>query len=415
MIRPLAPLGFAALVFASTLPAQKPVAVEASMKKADLMNRESPPPVMPPSEDVAMTRTAISGLTLPEGFTDAWFGSCTIASKPIAIVMGKSSADAKDDDTLFVDRNGNGKLDDDEKLDMQVRSMSRGDNHFSQAIPVETTLDLGASPLPVVFTFRQMNDADPDASLMFLDYLEAPVHVGDDECLVAIVDENHDGKFNGADDMWALVKPDDRRPASAYGMMKLDEHGFFNGNLIGIQVTDDNKVEITTAAASGPNPADLAAQRARVEKIWTERFDKEREDFVKQRKLDESRPKATDPIHWNYVSFDAAKKLAAEAGKPLFVDVMAFWCVWCYRMDYYTYPDKEVAQLLNEKFVPVKIIQEQAAEGDYKALMDAMEARGIPAMGIFDADGNVLHKISGWNSPVDFVKELEAGLKAAAK
>ena len=38
---------------------------------------------------------------------------------------------------------------------------------------------------------------------------------------------------------------------------------------------------------------------------------------------------------------------------------MAFWCVWCYRMDYYTYVDQEVADMLSTQFVPCKIVQEQ--------------------------------------------------------
>jgi thiol:disulfide interchange protein len=146
-----------------------------------------------------------------------------------------------------------------------------------------------------------------------------------------------------------------------------------------------------------------------------ERFDQEREGFVAQRGLDTSRPLAKQPIDWKYVTFDEALELGRKTGKPVFIDVMAFWCVWCYRMDYYTYPDAEVAALLGGDFVPVKIIQEQDRAGDYDRLMkEKLEARGIPAMGVFRADGSVVHKIGGWKKPEEFIAELKAAKAAFA-
>ena len=103
--------------------------------------------------------------------------------------------------------------------------------------------------------------------------------------------------------------------------------------------------------------------------------------------------------------------MSKQSGKPLFVDVMAFWCVWCYRMDYYTYPDREVADLLNNSFIPVKIIQEQDPAGDYSRVMDQkLKTKGIPAMGIFGGDGKLRHQIGGWEKPEDFVQDLKKGL-----
>jgi hypothetical protein len=95
---------------------------------------------------------------------------------------------------------------------------------------------------------------------------------------------------------------------------------------------------------------------------------------------------------------------------------MAFWCVWCYRMDYYTYPDQEVADLLDTKFVPCKIIQEQAAPGEYDKMMkERLKAKGIPAMGVFDANGNLVHQIGGWKKPEDSKGKPDAAKPDAAK
>jgi thiol-disulfide isomerase/thioredoxin len=172
------------------------------------------------------------------------------------------------------------------------------------------------------------------------------------------------------------------------------------------------QLEVAITTATGPDPRDLERHRTRIEHLWTERFDKEREGFVASNGLSPTRPLASEPIAWRYLSFEEALVLGAQMERPLFVDVMAFWCVWCYRMDYYTYVDAEVAQLLNESFVPVKIIQEQAVEGDYERVREKLDARGIPAMGVFDGEGNALHKISGWKKPEDFLTDLNAGLAA---
>ena len=79
------------------------------------------------------------------------------------------------------------------------------------------------------------------------------------------------------------------------------------------------------------------------------------------------------------------------------------------------YRDAEVARVLNNDFIAVKIIQEQDLVGDYDLVMkEKLAARGIPAMGIFDAAGKPVHTIGGWKKPEDFLKELEAGKAAYA-
>jgi len=76
----------------------------------------------------------------------------------------------------------------------------------------------------------------------------------------------------------------DGRPKQAYAMMAMDEHCFEDGMLVGIKLKG-NKVEVSEKKADGPLAKDEAGQRERAEKIWTERFDAEREGFVKAREL----------------------------------------------------------------------------------------------------------------------------------
>ncbi len=55
---------------------------------------------------------------------------------------------------------------------------------------------------------------------------------------------------------------------------------------------------------------------------------------------------------------EAVEKSKAEKRK-IFIDVYTSWCGWCKVMDKNTFPDPEIAKLLNEKFYPVKFDAEQ--------------------------------------------------------
>lgn len=401
------------LCLTPALLAQKPIAVEASVKKVDPTDRAAKPPVAAQTEQAALSATA-AGVTAPEGCSDALLGTFEIQKKKLGIAIGKTDATAELPDVAFIDLNGNGKFDANERQAIEVtkRTMqARGNAPAREVVtgkPLDVTLAIGGTSVTAKLGFQQMGDR-ASASLSFADYLEGNVTIGDEERVVAVIDKDMDGKYGSAGDLWVLAKPGDRA-ASAYGMVAMNEGSFLDGKRVCIAVKGKS-IEVTAKDATGPDPKDLAGQRARAEQIWSDRFDLERADFVKAREMDTSRPKADKEIHWNYVTFEEGLAMAKKANKPLFVDVMAFWCVWCYRMDYYTYCDKQVADLMNDKFIPVKIIQEQDRVDDYKTMMAKLEAKGIPAMGIFDAEGNKVHGIGGWMKPEKFIEELQQGLK----
>jgi len=388
--------------------------VAVTMHDADLnvTDRANPPAVNPESVTVELSATAPDGFpALPEGVTGVAYGTLKVAGKEIACAVGGSSADAVD--RVLVDLNADGAFAADEVLSPTFAS--RGEARMARIS--DKSLAIGGRTLPTMMAAVQRGADAPWTLLCYgLWYRTADFTLGEKQYTIDLVDGDLDGAYAGAKDRWfvrAAGKVD--RPASVYQMqpagggLYLDGHRFTVASLAGTDVT------VSAGAATGPDPKDEAGDRERAEETWFERFADEREQFVAARGMDTARPLANDPIHWNFVSFADAKKLAAEQKKPLFVDVLAFWCVWCYRMDYYTYPDAEVAALLNEKFVPVKIIQEQDHAGDYQTLMTEMGARGIPAMGIWAPNGELVHKIGGWKSPADFVSELNTALDAAAK
>jgi len=63
------------------------------------------------------------------------------------------------------------------------------------------------------------------------------------------------------------------------------------------------------------------------------------------------------PVKW--MTFEEAVEKSKTEKRKIFVDVFTDWCGWCKVMDKNTFPDAEVAKLLNEKFYPVKLNAEQ--------------------------------------------------------
>ena len=70
-----------------------------------------------------------------------------------------------------------------------------------------------------------------------------------------------------------------------------------------------------------------------------------------------------DPIHWRSYSDDIFET-AKRTNKPIFLSVGYSSCHWCNVMHTESFTDPEVAKVLNEKFVPVKVDKEEYPEVD---------------------------------------------------
>ena len=59
-------------------------------------------------------------------------------------------------------------------------------------------------------------------------------------------------------------------------------------------------------------------------------------------------------IRWAYWSAEAFER-AQQQDKPVLLSITAVWCYWCHVMEETTYADAEVADFVNEHFVPVLV------------------------------------------------------------
>jgi uncharacterized protein YyaL (SSP411 family) len=84
---------------------------------------------------------------------------------------------------------------------------------------------------------------------------------------------------------------------------------------------------------------------------------------------------AEDPVDWQ-VWDKAVLKQAQDTNKLIYISVGYFSCHWCHVMQQQSYSDSEVAELLNQGFVPVKVDRELRPELDRRLINFVAETRG---------------------------------------
>jgi len=72
---------------------------------------------------------------------------------------------------------------------------------------------------------------------------------------------------------------------------------------------------------------------------------------------------AANPVDW-YPWGDEAFERARREGKPIFLSVGYSTCHWCHVMEHESFESAEIAALLNEHFVPVKVDREERPDVD---------------------------------------------------
>ena len=95
------------------------------------------------------------------------------------------------------------------------------------------------------------------------------------------------------------------------------------------------------------------------------------------------------PIQWHEWS-EEAFELAKRENKPILLDIGAVWCHWCHVMDRESYDDAEVAQIVNERFVAVKVDRDERPDIDsrYQVAVQAISGQGgWPLTAFLTSDG----------------------------
>jgi hypothetical protein len=101
------------------------------------------------------------------------------------------------------------------------------------------------------------------------------------------------------------------------------------------------------------------------------------------------RSAAHQPIDWHEWG-DAAFTRAKSEDKPILLDIGAVWCHWCHVIDRESYENVEIAKIINEHFVPVKVDRDERPDVDsrYQSAISALSGQGgWPLTGFLLPDG----------------------------
>jgi len=101
------------------------------------------------------------------------------------------------------------------------------------------------------------------------------------------------------------------------------------------------------------------------------------------------RSAAHQPIDWHEWG-DAAFARAKFEDKPILLDIGAVWCHWCHVIDRESYENAEIAKIINDHFIAVKVDRDERPDVDsrYQSAISAISGQGgWPLTGFLLADG----------------------------
>ena len=102
---------------------------------------------------------------------------------------------------------------------------------------------------------------------------------------------------------------------------------------------------------------------------------------------------------WSDQVFSDAKR----THRFVLLDLEAVWCHWCHVMDANTYSDPKVIQLLQSRYIVVKVDQDSRPD-----LSTRYEDYGWPATVVFDGSGREIVKRQGYLAPDEMASMLQA-------
>ncbi len=83
------------------------------------------------------------------------------------------------------------------------------------------------------------------------------------------------------------------------------------------------------------------------------------------------------PIHWHEWG-EGAFATAQRENKPILLDIGAVWCHWCHVMDRESYDNPEIADIINQRFIAVKVDRDERPDIDsrYQVAVSSISGQG---------------------------------------
>src|SRR5947199_217498 len=102
---------------------------------------------------------------------------------------------------------------------------------------------------------------------------------------------------------------------------------------------------------------------------------------------------AHQPVDW-YPWGEEAFRRAKELDRPILLDIGATWCHWCHVIDRESYEDPDLAAVINDRFVAIKVDRDERPDIDarYQQAVGAIAGQGgWPLTAFLTPDGKVFY------------------------
>ncbi len=116
----------------------------------------------------------------------------------------------------------------------------------------------------------------------------------------------------------------------------------------------------------------------------------------------------------NWHNFGDGMQKAKNENKQVLIDVYTDWCSWCKVMDEKTYTDPRIVDILNSKFVLIRLNPEKDGPvtlngKSYSAdqFAQGMGVTGYPATAFFESNEKMITMVPGYLKADEFLPILE--------
>lgn len=117
--------------------------------------------------------------------------------------------------------------------------------------------------------------------------------------------------------------------------------------------------------------------------------------------FNKSRDEAAE-VRWQ-TNLQAAHRIAVAENKPIMIVFGAEWCGYCKKLEKQTLNSPEVAQYINETFVPVHLDLDKE-----QRVGEILEIQSLPCTVILSPNADLLGRIDGYFTPAPFQQKLVA-------
>ena len=101
-----------------------------------------------------------------------------------------------------------------------------------------------------------------------------------------------------------------------------------------------------------------------------------------------------------WVPLEKAAALSRERRLPILYDFSAEWCAPCQDLDYHVFSNKNAADSINARYIPVQIIDRMKEDGENPPEVEALVqkyAAGFPTLVIVSPEGQTIEKCHGYD------------------